>query len=613
MYPFASLKDNHGMSSAITKGLAMISLIIMLVLGATSMFGDSLTVDEDPHIGSGISYLTQKDMRLNPEHPPLMKDLAALPLLFVKDLKVPTEHRSWTEDINGQWDFGREFIFWAGNNANLVVFLSRIMPLVMTVILGWFVFKASLELAGAAGGLVAIILYTFSPVILAHGRLVTTDVPAALGAFVATYFLLKYLFKPSQKGLLIAGFAFGIAQLFKFSNFLLIPYFGVLCFAWLAIVIYKYRTPAIKGFFKLVGGTIAIGIIGYILVYIVYIWHIWNYPPERQLSDATHILATFGSRQMVDAVLAMTQISVLRPVAEYLLGLMMVLQRSVGGNTAFFMGEVARIAWKSYFPLVYFFKIPVPFHILTLLTVAMGFKAIFNRIKSNPFSISTQSFTVFAALLYIAIYSTSSILSNLNIGVRHLMPILPFAILLVSYGISLWLKSGNIPPLASLDRKLDLFKYYPKLGLKLLLILPLFIWYIGSTIIAWPHYIAWYNELAGFKGGGQAIAVDSNLDWGQDLRRLAEYVEKNNIDKIYFDYFGTAPAQYYLDEKFENWNPFQKKPRPSGWFAVSASIKSEGCATPTKGFDETRDHYCWLNDYNPVTAIGNSIYIYDLP
>jgi len=80
-----------------------------------------------------------------------------------------------------------------------------------------------------------------------------------------------------------------------------------------------------------------------------------------------------------------------------------------------------------------------------------------------------------------------------------------------------------------------------------------------------------------------------------------------------FDYFGTAPAQYYLDEKFENWNPFQKKPRPSGWFAVSASIKSEGCATPTKGFDETRDHYCWLNDYNPVTAIGNSIYIYDLP
>ncbi|KKR78159.1 MAG: Tetratricopeptide repeat protein, partial [Parcubacteria group bacterium GW2011_GWA2_40_8] len=188
------------MSSAITKGLAMISLIIMLVLGATSMFGDSLTVDEDPHIGSGISYLTQKDMRLNPEHPPLMKDLAALPLLFVKDLKVPTEHRSWTEDINGQWDFGREFIFWAGNNANLVVFLSRIMPLVMTVILGWFVFKASLELAGAAGGLVAIILYTFSPVILAHGRLVTTDVPAALGAFIATYFLLKYLFKPSQKG-----------------------------------------------------------------------------------------------------------------------------------------------------------------------------------------------------------------------------------------------------------------------------------------------------------------------------------------------------------------------------------------------------------------------------
>jgi len=589
----------------------MISLIIMIVLGATSMFGDTLTVDEDPHIGSGITYLTQKDMRLNPEHPPLMKDLAALPLLFVKDLKVPVEHKSWTEDINGQWDFGREFIFWAGNNANLVVFLSRIMPLVMTIILGWFVFRASLELAGAAGGLVAIILYAFSPVILAHGRLVTTDVPAALGAFIATYFLLKFFVQPSRKNLLIAGLVFGIAQLFKFSNVLLVPYFAILCFVWFPIAVYKYRTPVIKEFLRIIGGTIAIGIIGYILVYVVYIWHVWNYPPDRQLSDATNILATFGSREMVNAVLAMTQISVLRPVAEYLLGLMMVMQRSVGGNTAFFMGEVARIAWKSYFPLVYFFKIPIPFHILTLLTITMGFTAVFNKIKNSSFSVTTQGFIVFASLLYIAIYSTSSILSNLNIGVRHLMPILPFIILLISYGISLWLKTGDIPSLASLDKKLDLFKYYPKLGIKLLLILPLFIWYIGSALIAWPHYIAWYNELAGLKGGGQEIAVDSNLDWGQDLRRLAEYVENNNIEKIYLHYFGTAPAQYYLGEKFEHWEPSQGKARPTGWFAVSTSMKSEGCATPTKGFDEPRDSYCWLSDYEPVTAIGGSIYVYN--
>ena len=191
------------------------------------------------------------------------------------------------------------------------------------------------------------------------------------------------------------------------------------------------------------------------------------------------------------------------------------------------------------------------------------------------------------------------------------MPILPFVIVLISYGISLWLKTGDIPSLTSLDKKLDLFKYYPKLGMKLLLILPLFLWYIGSTLIAWPHYIAWYNELANFKGGGQAIAVDSNLDWGQDLRRLAEYVENNNIEKIYLHYFGTAPAQYYLGEKFEQWEPSQGKTRPTGWFAVSASMKSEGCATPIKGFDEPRDSYCWLNDYEPVTAIGGSIYVYN--
>ena len=120
-------------------------------------------------------------MRINPEHPPLMKDLAALPLLFMKNLKVPTDDKSWTEDINGQWDFGRKFIFYSGNDANLIVFLARLAPLAIMITLGWFVFRASFELGGAGGGLIAIILYAFSPVILAHGRLVTTDVPAAAG------------------------------------------------------------------------------------------------------------------------------------------------------------------------------------------------------------------------------------------------------------------------------------------------------------------------------------------------------------------------------------------------------------------------------------------------
>src|SRR3989344_1126021 len=612
------------MSSAITRGLAIICLIAMIILGATSMRNDALTNDEDPHIGAGISYITQKDMRINPEHPPLMKDLAALPLLFMKNLKVPTDDKSWTEDINGQWDFGRKFIFYSGNDANLIVFLARLAPLAIMITLGWFVFRASFELGGAGGGLIAIILYAFSPVILAHGRLVTTDVPAAAGSFIATYFLLKYFKKPDRKSLLAAGFTFGIAQLFKFSNFLLIPYFGVLAFTWIILKMIKEDYGSFKKHFKdfltIVGGTIAVGIIGYVVVYIVYVWHVWNYPVERQMNDAKMLLSSFGSPFLANLVIAMTQIPVLRPLAQYLLGLFMVLQRATGGNTAFFMGQVASTAWQSYFPVVYLFKVPLSFHILSVLTIFIGIKNILAKMMRVPsikagmnwlFKIAFENFIILASLMYIGMYWLTSISSNLNIGVRHLMPVFPFTILLISLGAINWLKNDQMTSMAPLAQLLDTLKNMARMGIKLMLILPLLIWYVGGALIAWPHYIAWYNELAPLKGGGHNITVDSNLDWGQDLRYLAKFVEDNKIEKINVNYFGWAPPEYYLGDKFEPW--WKEKTRPHGWFALSATYKQEGCATPAKGWRHPTDYYCLLNDYQPVAIIGNSIFVYNLP
>ncbi len=611
------------MSAALTRGLAISAIITFLLLAGSSARQDTLTTDEDPHIGAGISYVTQRDMRLNPEHPPLMKDLAALPLVFIKDLNVPTNNKSWTEDLNGQWDFGREFIFYSDNNADLVVAVARIFPILITALLAWFVFRWTYERGGSGAGLLAITLFVFCPVILAHGHLVTTDIPAAFGAFVATYFLIKFLEKPGGRAILFAGIAFGVAELFKFSNFLLIPYFGALAFGWLILKTVNGGRSELRrlpvNFLTYVGGTILIGILGYLLVYVVYIWHVLNYPPERQMSDAKTLLSSFGSPFLADMVVAMTQIPIFRPIAQYLLGLFMVLQRAVGGNTAFFMGEVSATAWKSYFPIVYFFKVPLPLHIFTLIAAWAGIRHFGHIVLASKrpaeltrsfFQFAQKYFFVFASLFYIAMYWASSILSNLNIGVRHLMPVFPFTIMLASLGVAAWVKKiapGHIAPLAQI---LNEFQTSPKAAIKLIVIVPLIAWYITNAVIAWPHYLSWYNEASLVRGGGHNIAADSNLDWGQDLKNLVAFTEKYNIDKIHVDYFGWAPPQYYLKEKYVPWT--SDMGNPHGWLAVSATYKQESCAKPAKGFNRDTTKYCWLEAYRPQAIIGGSIFVYNL-
>jgi len=203
---------------------AGILLITMGGIMISTIAHDSLTIDEDPHIGAGYSYLKYRDYRLNPEHPPLMKDLAAIPLLFM-DLSFPDTIREWTTDINGQWMVGREFIFSPKNDADKIIFWARVPMIFLTILLGWFVFRWAFERHGNAAALITVFFFAFSPAFIAHGRLVTTDVAAAAGFFIAIYYFIHFLQFPSWFQLAKAGLALGFALLLKFSVVLLIPFF----------------------------------------------------------------------------------------------------------------------------------------------------------------------------------------------------------------------------------------------------------------------------------------------------------------------------------------------------------------------------------------------------
>ena len=219
------------MSNRVTYTIAGILLAVMFFTAVFSMKNDALTFDELSHIPAGYSYLTQQDYRINPEHPPLIKDLAAAPLLGL-DLNFPSGHSTWEQEQGPVWwmqfDFGTQFLFKSDNPADKIIFLARLPMILLLICLGAFIFFWSRQLYGNKFGLLALTLFSFSPTFLAHGRFVTTDIAAALGVATATYFWLKFLKNPVIKNMLIAGIILGIVLLFKFSLILLIPFFGII-------------------------------------------------------------------------------------------------------------------------------------------------------------------------------------------------------------------------------------------------------------------------------------------------------------------------------------------------------------------------------------------------
>lgn len=595
-------------------------LVLMVGIAFFSMTGDSTIMDEVSHLPAGYSYVSQLDMRINPEHPPLVKDLAGgMVWLYSKisgqPINFPYDIPAWTTAVNGQWDFGFTLMYKMNNNANLMLLLGRLPMLLIMLLLGFYVFKWSRELFGSTAGLISLFLYSFSPTFLAHGRFVTTDVAAAAAIFIASYYFIRWLKEPSAKNLIIAGLVFGLAQLAKFSVFLLVILFIFIVIVWIYLKTREAKNMGQgtwlslgRNLWKYLGGVVLLFATGYIfIVWPVYLFHVANYPVERQVRDTQTILQSFGMRPIANLIIFLSGIPVLRALAQYGLGLAMVLQRAVGGNTTYFLGEINNTGYPFYFPIVYFIKETLTLHILTLTALFFGLWQFGKKrfYQWNNFNILLQQNIAQVLMLsFIALYWYSSLRSILNIGVRHLLPTFAFIFLLVAQQISLWLENNEIDK----NRLVQFLKYA--------FLVILIVWQIVSVVSVYPSFLAYFNESVGGPVNGYKYVADSNLDWGQDLKRLTAWVNDNKIDKIYLDFFGGALPEYYLGNKFMPWwgdrSPQDIK-EDGGWLAISATFLQGGRGKLASGFYDRAGYYDWLNDYQPVIVIGHSIFVYHIP
>ncbi|MCR4260758.1 MAG: glycosyltransferase family 39 protein [Candidatus Colwellbacteria bacterium] len=582
-------------------------LALSLGLMVFSSLQESAIMDELAHIPAGYSYLNNLDYRLNPEHPPLVKMAAGLPLLFL-DLNFPTDDPAWSEKVNGQWDMGSTFLYWAGNDADQIIQWARTGPMVLTLILIIFVYIWSKELMGDWWALLPSIGVALSPHFLAHGHYVTTDVGAALGIVVSLYYFNRYLTFPNKKSLIIAGLAFGFAQLTKFSALILVGHMLIMVVIY-ALLRFNKDKHEIKHAFVLVFTYLRrlfiIFAIGALVIYPLYALASINNPPERQLSDTTTIIGTNFENPplsyLADATIWLSDKPILRPYAQYLLGVLMVFKRSSESNTLYFMGDVDTVGGPGYFPTIYALKETLPMLILVglgiIFAIFAAIKALFRRTPTISEYLNTN-LDEFSAMLFVSIYVLYSIISPLNIGLRHLIPILPLIYILAT---------GVLRKHAQKDE-------YKK-QLKSAMVVFLFIWQGAIALTAFPNYLPYFNDFVGTDNGWR-YATDSNYDWGQDLKRLVTFVKENNIQKIGIHNFGGGSPQYYMGDKAIPWYPAFGNPIENGieWMAISVNELQNATAPTAPGFiRDIEKEYRWLdNPTSPDFIVGKSIFVYRL-
>lgn len=505
-------------------------LVLMFVLCAASMAQKGATIDEVAHLPAGYSYLVTRDYRMNPEHPPLMKLLSGIPLIFLNP-EFNEQSQEWI--YQNEWAFGEEFLF-EYNDADTLLFWGRIPIVLVALLLGFYVFRWAKELYGTKAGLLALLLFILSPNILAHARLVTTDLGITAFIFISVYYLWRYTKDQSNRNLALLGVFVGLAFAAKFTAVYLIPIFAVM----VALTIYlKDKEKSIR---------------------------------QMVTSKETHnfLLPLVYAALVAIIIVAATYFFINFP--EYLAGLKSVISHSSRGHNAFLLGQYSVHGWWYYFIVSFFVKTPLPTIILLALSVIL-----FKKIRHKD--IMSEAFIVLPA----AIYFIPFLFTNLNIGLRHILPIYPFIFVFASKIANYRFNIG----------KKEVFRF---------VVLALCIWYVAESVMIYPHYLAYFNQIAGGPDKGHNFLIDSNIDWGQDLKGLKEWMDKNGVETVNLAYMGNDNIKY----RNILYNTTRCYPTPG---ITAASVNTvQGLVF------EDRMCKAWLKEFTPVAKIGYSIFIYNL-
>ncbi len=389
----------------------------------------------------------------------------------------------------------------------------------------------------------------------------------------------RALNEQTWKNIVRAGLAFGAAQLFKFSALVLFLILFILIF--IKSVLEKQENlhfwKAWRLYFKTYFWVCSISMVVVWMVYTLFVWGT-PAPVEHKLIELslTSDPDTLGLRNFLHVF---ENNPLARGVGHYLLGMMFVIGRVVFGSPTFILGHFSLRSIVWYFPVAWLLKTPIP--IIALVFLSIGYCIVrFPKEKNDRWTL---------ALLVtpIMIYWATSLIGSLNIGIRHLIPTVPFVLLLVGF----------------FCRKISETRW--RITAQKFAISVLLAYLIVSTVSYYPEFIAYFNE-ATPRDVRYTRLVDSSLDWGQDLIRLKQYVEDTSIKDIKLDYFGNVDPTYYIPDA-KIWD--SEYGPTTGWMAISATYYQ---ASKMRGELCGKWSYHWLDSRKPKAIIGGSILVFNI-
>lgn len=512
---------------------------------------------------------------MNPEHPPLVKLLATSSLLNLH-LKVPiVQKRYFKEEA---FLDGRDFLF--ENNADQILWRTRMTILLLTVSLGLLIFVAGREMFGPAVGLIALAFFVFDPNVLAHGAVVTTDMGVTLFMFGAIYSYYRYLEKPSIKRLMLVGVLTGLAFAAKHSAILLVPtmvLLGITELVRLKLRGKELRKPALS----MMGQVLVVSVVSVLILWAFYGFR-YDARPGRlamtpSLQDWVGRLPKPSDRAILSSLARWHALP-----ESYLYGLADV--RSIAaGSHSYLLGNIYPHGVWFYFPVAFVIKCTIPVLIMAALIIIAFWRGWIRHARKI-------AFLVLPPVLYFA----QAMFSGLNIGVRHILPIFPYLFLLGA--ASLW-------ALVQRDRRLGYA------------VAALLVVHAVSGARSFPNYLAYSNEVWGGPAKTYKYLTDSNVDWAQQLKQVRQYLDSHNIKECWFAYVGdgVVDSHYYgvncrpLPTVISQWLGGEQETPPSidGTVLISAETLSGYSFLP-----EEPNPYDDFKKIKPVAQIGYGVFVY---
>lgn len=533
-------------------------LLLVLARAFAPLTGHSATWDEPQHLAAGLR-ASSGDWRMDPEHPPLARLWASLPLVAERarqadqDPAAGVDPDTWVGEE--QFHVARRLLF-EGREPDGLLVPARGMILLLHLGLGLLLWAGARAWKGERFAALALLLYALEPNLLAHGALVTTDLAPALFVFASVGLLWRLGRRPSVALALLLALAQGLALLSKFSALLLPP---LLLMLLPMSGLSRRRALGVAGLLLLSAPLLVW--VGYGLRYApsadpAWLFRFHEHPRtlERLPRLAPLVGALDEARLLPNAFLQ-----------GFLHG-----QWKAQARYGYLFGEVRTEGWWYWFPVALLLKVPLSLIVL----LALGARRLFAEGRA-------ALFLALPVLLFLGV----AMAQRLNIGLRHLLPIFPFLILVAALGAA------------------ELRERRP--GLLGLLLLG----WVLELGRAWPDDLAFFNALAGGPRGGGRYLVDSNLDWGQDLKRLKRWMDENQVRRVNLAVFGSAePLAYGIDANPLPGGAPHLRPGPPelpGWIAISETVL-QGVYLGPAG----RELYRPLREREPDARVGASIRLY---